>query len=58
MGSRPASSGLVFAEVALSENNGENTDVEDEDGRDVVCVVDAVKVTGIPGMSGLERKDY
>jgi hypothetical protein len=48
----------VFAEVALSENNGENTDVEDEDGRDVVCVVDAVKVAGIPGMSGLERKDY
>jgi hypothetical protein len=48
----------VFAEAVLSENNGENTGVEDGDGRGGVSVVDAVKVTGIPGISGPGGKNY
>jgi hypothetical protein len=48
----------VFAEAVLSENNDENTEVEDGDGRGVVSVVDVVKVTGIPGISGPEEKNY
>jgi hypothetical protein len=50
IGSREGLSGLVFVEALPSEDSSENKDAVEDVGGSDDCIVDAVKVSGIPGV--------